>query len=96
MRQATAPVRAQVPAPPPVARPPNAPLRMAATPSSVAADGAPVRLYSLHREYGMTPDPTPPTPKGQHYVLVGPPDTAEPDSNAAEAAKADSRPDRPF
>jgi hypothetical protein len=32
-----------------------------------------VRFYSLHREYGMTPDPIPQSTE-DHTVLVGPPD----------------------
>lgn len=32
------------------------------------------QLYSLHREYGMTPDAIPAPPVGDNYILVGPPD----------------------
>lgn len=74
-----------------------APVRLAAAPtaSPMAAPGggAPTRLYSLHREYGMAPDPTPQVPAGERYVLVGPPDAPQP---APDAAKADDGQDRPF
>ncbi|MFT4933919.1 MAG: hypothetical protein ACI9LT_000592 [Pseudoalteromonas distincta] len=33
------------------------------------------QLYSLHREYGLTPDAIPAPPAGDNYILVGPPDT---------------------
>ena len=32
-----------------------------------------MRFYSLHRAYGMTPDPIPESTQG-HTVLIGPPD----------------------
>ena len=32
-----------------------------------------MRLYSLHRAYGMSPDPIPAPTEG-HTVLIGPPD----------------------
>lgn len=76
---------------------PAEPIRMAAAPMTPPGGGAPVRLYSLHRQYGMTPDPTPQVPKGEHYVLIGPPDTAQPNPDSdADAAKADDGPARPF
>jgi hypothetical protein len=58
---------------PPVAPPPS-PL-MAAAPSQAPTDGQPPRLYSLHREFGLTPDPTPPLPA---QFFAGNQDLAEP------------------
>jgi hypothetical protein len=73
-----------------------------------AEGGSSVRFYSLHREYGMTPDAIPEPTEG-HTVLIGPPDTgpaadkpdqAEQDQGgvgagdkpAAPAAKSDAAP----
>ena len=50
-------------------RSPAAPLRRPRRPRGPAS----VRFYSLHREYGMTPDPIP-QPTEDHTVLIGPPD----------------------
>lgn len=87
---------AAAPQPAPVAAPP-APVRVAAAPTAAPmaapGGGAPTRLYSLHREYGMAPDPTPQVPAGERYVLVGPPDAPQP---APDGAKADDGQDRPF
>ena len=40
------------------------------------------RLYSVHRGYGLAPDAIP-TPQGDHYVLIGPPDSGSPDPGLA-------------
>lgn len=66
-----------------------APARLA----SASATGAPTRFYSLHREYGMTPDPTPAQTSAPRYVLIGPPDGAA--SAPQRDADADSS-SRPF
>lgn len=43
--------------------------------ASVAPRAGGSQLYSLHREYGMTPDAIPAPPAGDNYILVGPPDS---------------------
>jgi hypothetical protein len=55
---------APAPAAAPTIAPPPSPLMAASPPAAQAAppDGQPPRLYSLHREFGLTPDPTPPLP----------------------------------
>ncbi|WP_374571614.1 hypothetical protein [Phenylobacterium sp.] len=77
------------------AQPAAAPVRVAAaSPMAGAGGGVPVRFYSVAREYGLTPDPLPPTPKGDHYVLIGPSDEATaPDSDSNSAKDADQRAD---
>jgi Meckel syndrome type 1 protein len=63
-------------APPQAAPPAPAPQRLAdnsAAAAPAASNAVPVRFYSLHREYGMTPDPAP-TPTERPMVLIGPPD----------------------
>lgn len=73
--------QAAPPAPvqPPAAAPAPQPAAAYAAPSSAAPPAAQaegprsVRFYSLHREYGMTPDPIPQS-SGDHTVLIGPPD----------------------
>jgi hypothetical protein len=57
----------------------SAPSAEAAAPAQVIAQGQPtgVHYYSLHREYGLTPDPVV-TPKDRPMVLIGPPDDATP------------------
>lgn len=95
-----APAPALTPQTPPAPRPANlydtpgpqaaaqpAPARLA----SASATGAPTRFYSLHREYGMTPDPTPAQTSAPRYVLIGPPDGAA----SAPQRDADSS-SRPF
>lgn len=52
---------------------PAAPPAQAATPR---AAGTATRLYSLHREYGLSPDAIPEPPASPRYVLVGPPEGA--------------------
>lgn len=42
-----------------------------AAPAASAATGEGVRLYSVHRGYGLSPDAIP-APKGDNYVLIGP------------------------
>jgi hypothetical protein len=74
-------------APPPVAPPPSAaatPTAPTAPPGQAQAASAPppaqadastqlgVRYYSLHRDFGLTPDPDP-APTDHPLVLVGPP-----------------------
>jgi hypothetical protein len=56
------------------AAPPSpAPARTYAQASAAPRPGG-SQLYSLHREYGMTPDAIPAPPAGGNYILVGPPD----------------------
>ena len=78
-------------APPPSAQamtaPPPAPAQAAsAPPPAVQANGSPqlgVRFYSLHRDFGLTPDPDP-TPTDQPMVLVGPPTGPQTASGASD------------
>jgi hypothetical protein len=51
--------------------------------------GTPPRFYSLHREYGMTPDAIPAQPSQPRYVLVGPPDEHAGKSDGGKAASSD-------
>ena len=60
-------------APPPVAPPP-------------VGKQAP-RLYSLHREYGMSPDAIPAPPKGDNYVLIAPAEEPKSDKGENDEAK---------
>lgn len=65
--------------------PAAAPLRqVAAAPS---AGGGRTHLYSVHREYGLTPDAIPALPTGDRYVLVGPPDAPPAPEEAADDAE---------
>ncbi|MEJ0064421.1 MAG: hypothetical protein WDM85_02570 [Caulobacteraceae bacterium] len=71
-------------APPPApapAQPPTQVLAQNDTPAAAAqANPAPstgVHYYSLHREYGLTPDQVT-TPKDRPMVLIGPPDDPAP------------------
>lgn len=86
-RPAPAPAPAAVREPEP--QPAPAP-RLAQAPAAPQRGAAPARLYSLHREYGMTPDAVPAAPSGTGYVLIGP---AEADEGAAPArtSSIDSR-----
>ena len=61
------------------------------TPAVSDSSRVPPRLYSLHREYGMTPDPIA-MPKDRGMVLVGPPDEAKKETpdDAAAAENGDS------
>lgn len=52
----------------------EAPRQIAQSAPLPAARPGGVQLYSLHREYGMTPDAIPAPPQGPNYILVGPPD----------------------
>jgi hypothetical protein len=66
-------------------------------PARLAEAGAPTRYYSLHREYGLTPDPTPAQSSAPRYVLMGPPDSAP--GTPSRDADSDSDTDlaaRPF
>lgn len=54
--------------------------------------GGTPRLYSVHRDFGMTPDVIEPT-KGDRYVLIGPPDAPTPKSKTDDDDDApDARP----
>lgn len=65
--------------------PATAPQRqVAAAPS---AGGGRTHLYSVHREYGLTPDAIPAPPTGDRYVLVGPPDAPPAPEEAADDAE---------
>jgi hypothetical protein len=65
-------------------------LRQAAPALSTAGGpGAPPRFYSLHREYGMTPDAIPAQPSQPRYVLVGPPDEPAGKPDGGKAASSD-------
>jgi hypothetical protein len=59
-------------------RPPGAPhdVAEAAPPTAPAGARGSPHFYSLHREYGITPDPIA-RPKDQGMVLIGPPDSAK-------------------
>ena len=46
------------------------------------------RLYSLHREYGMSPDAIPAPPKGDNYVLIAPPEEPKSDKDDEAEVKA--------
>lgn len=60
----------QAAAPPPAPAPaPRAFVQASAAPRTGGS-----QLYSLHREYGMTPDAIPAPPAGDNFILVGPPD----------------------
>jgi hypothetical protein len=83
------PASISAPAPAPAfAAPVAAPV--AGPPTRIAAAGAPARYYSLHREYGLTPDPAPPQSTTPRYVLVGPPDRAAGDKPRDAEASSDS------
>ena len=90
-RQAPAkPVRTAAVAPrTPIAAPVVRPPAPAPTPASSVGRQAP-RLYSLHREYGLSPDAIPAPPKGDNYVLIGPADEPKPDKD--ESDKDDATP----
>jgi len=47
-----------------------------------------VRFYSLHRAYGLSPDPIPAPTEG-HTVLIGPPDQGAADKAQDQGAGAD-------
>lgn len=84
------------PAPAPVA-PTLAPQVARATPHA----GEQVHYYSLHREYGLTPDAIPEPPQGQRYVLMGPPDeprkaTKRDDDTNDDEDSPVGKPTRPF
>ncbi len=54
------------------------------TPTTQATAGAShVRFYSLHRAYGLEPDPDP-KPTGNPLVLIAPPQSAHDDSDASD------------
>jgi hypothetical protein len=89
-------VRANPEPPPPAMAAPApqpAPAPVAAPAPAVAESGhTGPRFYSLHRAYGITPDPIP-IPTERSTVLVGPPDRgADP---GADAAGADDPPAKP-
>jgi hypothetical protein len=47
-----------------------------------------VRFYSLHRAYGMSPDPIPAPTEG-HTVLIGPPDRGGADQSRDQSPGGD-------
>ncbi|WP_305284416.1 hypothetical protein [Phenylobacterium sp.] len=63
------------------AAPAEAPQQLAQSAPLPAARRGGSQLYSLHREYGMTPDAIPAPPQGQNYILVGPPDAPPAEDN---------------
>ena len=82
-------------APQAAAAPPSAPqpFTVAATaPAALRAPGggAPTRLYSLHRAYGLSPDPAPQVESAPRYVLIAPAEAP------ATAAPDDADQERPF
>jgi hypothetical protein len=89
--QRAAPTQAEAPAHP--AGPQPAPARtayalaggppdeQAPAPAAPPRVGSAPRFYSLHREYGRTPDAIPPQASAPRYVLIGPPDA--PDAKAS-------------
>lgn len=83
-------------APPPAA---PAPQRMAAAatrPATPASTGSNSRLYSVHREYGLSPDAIPAARNGASpYVLIGLPEAAAGGTGARESNTRDDD-DRPF
>lgn len=88
-----APARADAPIEPqrPLVRAEPAPRQAATAPAAPTPPPvaqrpgqAPPRLYSLHRQYGMTPDLIPPQPSAPRYVLIGPPDETDDKSKPAE------------
>ncbi|HEY9219680.1 MAG TPA: hypothetical protein VIO94_16650, partial [Phenylobacterium sp.] len=50
------------------------------------------RIYSLHREYGMTPDDLPATQARSSYVLIGPGDAPADQDDDAEAKAPAKKP----
>ncbi|HEY2708018.1 MAG TPA: hypothetical protein VGI95_08185 [Caulobacteraceae bacterium] len=83
-RPAVVTTASATPVPP---KPKHAPQQLAvqSAPAPVAPAAAapsaqtPVHFYSLHREYGMTPDPVA-TPTDRPMVLIGPADNSSPQS----------------
>ena len=80
-------------APPP---PQAAPQRLAQAPMAAAAgeQGSHVRLYSVHRQYGLAPDAIPPATTGSGYVLIGPREGSGAGSDRETTSDDDA--DRPF
>ena len=93
VQPAPAPVAVQArPAAPIQAAPAAPPAKVAVaalTPPAPRTAGASPRFYSLHREYGMTPDAIPEQSAQPRYVLIGPPDApkATSDDDKAPASK---------
>ncbi|MDO8410410.1 MAG: hypothetical protein Q7S93_10160 [Phenylobacterium sp.] len=67
--------------------PAEAPRQFAQSAPLPAARPGGSQLYSLHREYGMTPDAIPAPPQGQNYILVGPPDAPPAEEEADEGGE---------
>lgn len=78
---------------------PSAPALRASAPRPVAAPAQPQAVaaqttqpaprnhfYSLHREYGLTPDAIPPAPADDRYVLIGPGEAAPKDDKTTDSA----------
>jgi len=78
---------AQPARPPPAATPAPKQVAALAAPATPRAVGATPRFYSLHREYGLTPDAIPEPPTKQGYVLIGPPDDAKPAADDGDDRK---------
>ena len=77
---------------PPQSSPPS--LAQPIAPSAPAGSGQ-ARYYSLHREYGLTPDAIPEQPLGNRFVLIGPSSSAQKDP-ALDADDEGGAGDKPF
>lgn len=77
---------------PPQSSPP--PLAPPVAPSAPAGSGQ-ARYYSLHREYGLTPDAIPEQPLGNRFVLIGPSSNAGQDP-APDKDDESGAGDKPF
>ncbi len=78
---------------PPPPSPAAPPVRLAqARPAPEPAAGSHVRLYSVHRQYGLTPDAIPAAPTGSNYVLIAPREGAPRDDEGGKASDSDDRP----
>ncbi len=77
---------------PPQSSPP--PLAPPVAPAAKVGSGQ-ARYYSLHREYGLTPDAIPEQPLGNRYVLIGPSSTAGKDP-VADVNDEGGAGDKPF
>jgi hypothetical protein len=97
--KASAPVATSEPSAP--SSPANRAAETAAASAAAQQSGAPsdgratvgARLYSLHREYGLDPDPVA-VPKQRPLVLIAPPDPQPPDAHDDSDGSDDGAPDR--
>ena len=71
----------------PAPSPAEVPRQIAQSAPLPAARPGGVQLYSLHREYGLTPDAIPAPPQGPNYILVGPPDAPPAEDKADEGGE---------